>query len=62
MENSGAVFRFWLQIKSENKDGEFFVKDNNEVIVLSTGLAEMNQAGLLERTPLSAATPEMALL
>lgn len=39
-----------FKLKAENKDGvEFFVKDNNEVIVLSTGLAEMNQAGLLEK-------------
>lgn len=39
-----------FKLKAVNKDGvEFFVKDNNEVIVLSTGLSEMNQAGLLEK-------------
>ena len=39
-----------FKLKAENKDGvEFFVKENNEVIILSTGLAEMDQAGLLEK-------------
>lgn len=39
-----------FKLKAENKDGvEFFVKENNEVIILSTGLAEMDQGGLLEK-------------
>ena len=48
--NPGAVLDSGFKLKAENKDGvEFFVKENNEVIILSTGLAEMDQGGLLEK-------------